>query len=507
MTAIFIILTVQAMMGAFDNLWHHEWQARLPQRASARHELLLHALREAIYGFLFLGFAWVQWQGWWVLLPSALLAVEVVITAADFLEEDRSRRLPPAERVLHTLLAVSYGVLVGAIAPVFAGLAALPTGVAIAGHGAWSVFFTLGGTVVLVWSLRNAIAVIRLRGVAQRDAAPAAPRHGPAVLVAGGTGFIGSALVRRLQREGRRVIVHTRDPLQARAAFGQGVWAVDRLDDIPPETDIGAVVNLSGAPILGLPWTRRRRERLLGSRVEAAQALMALMGRLDRRPDVLVSASAVGFYGLPERHVLLREDQGPEPGRFQSDLCVRIEQEADRASAMGVRVICLRLGIVLGPDGGAYPAQALAARWGLGSVLGDGRQPVPWIHLDDAVGLILHACAQPLLSGAMNAVAPVVPDQQAFARTLAASFGRTVRMRIPAWPLRLMLGEMSELLLCGQRVSPARAAASGYAFQHPTLEEALASLARHGAQADAMPRPLFQVNGAASGAGDRSEAG
>ncbi len=95
MTAIFIILTVQALMGAFDNLWHHEWQARLPQRASARHELLLHALREAIYGLLFLGFAWVRWQGWWVLLPSALLAVEVVITAADFLEEDRSRAFRP----------------------------------------------------------------------------------------------------------------------------------------------------------------------------------------------------------------------------------------------------------------------------------------------------------------------------------------------------------------------------------------------------------------------------
>ncbi len=506
MTAIFIILAVQALMGAFDNLWHHEWQARLPQRASARHELLLHALREAIYGLLFLGFAWVRWQGWWVLLPSALLAVEVVITAADFLEEDRSRRLPPAERVLHTLLAVSYGVLVGAVAPLFAALAALPTGVAVEGHGAWSVFFTLGGAVVLAWSLRNAIAFVRLRGVAHADAASAASRRGPAVLVAGGTGFIGSALVRRLQREGRRVIVHTRDPLQARAAFGPGVWAVDRLDDIPPETAIDAVVNLAGAPILGLPWTRRRRERLVGSRVEAAQALLALMGRLDRCPDVLVSASAVGFYGLPEGSAFLREDQGPEPGRFQSDLCVRIEQEAARAGALGMRVVCLRLGIVLGPDGGAYPAQALAARWGLGAVLGRGSQPVPWIHLDDAVGLILHACAQPRLSGAVNAVAPAAPDQQAFARTLAASFGRTVRMRIPAWPLHLALGEMSELLLCGQRVLPARAAASGYAFRHPTLEGALASLAQPGAQSDPMSRRLPHVNGAGRGASGRSVA-
>ncbi|MDA8455577.1 TIGR01777 family oxidoreductase [Acidovorax sp. GBBC 3334] len=487
MTAVFIVLTVQALMGAFDNLWHHEWQARLPQRASARHELLLHALREAIYGLLFLGFAWVQWQGAWVLLPATLLAVEIAITAADFLEEDRSRRLPPAERVLHTLLTASYGVLVGVIAPLFAAQAALPTAVGVAGHGAWSLLFTLAGTVVLAWSVRNALAVHRLRGVARAEAAasatPAPLARGPAVLVTGGTGFIGSALVQRLRQEGHRVIVATRDPLQARAAFGPGVWAVDRLDDIPPETAIAAVVHLAGAPILGLPWSARRRRQLVDSRVETARALRDLIARLHRRPQVLVGASAVGFYGVPEGGAVLREGHAPQPGRFQSDLCARIEQEALRAEALGVRVVCLRLGIVLGADGGAYPAQALAARWGLGAVLGHGRQPVPWIHRDDAVGLILHACRQPRLSGAVNAVAPVVPSQRAFAAALAASFGRGGRLRLPAWLLRAALGEMSELLLCGQRAVPVRAAASGYVFRHPTLEGAFRALARPAAAA------------------------
>lgn len=479
MNAVFIVLTVQALMGAFDNLWHHELSARLPQRPSARHELLLHALREDIYGFLFISFAWVQWQGWWVAVPTALLAVEIVITALDFLEEDRSRRLPPFERVLHTLLTVSYGVLVGVIAPVFARQAALPSELVFKGHGLWSWFFTLAGVGVWAWSLRNAVAVNRLKALARAEAQPA-PRGsgtGPAVLVTGGTGFIGSALVQQLQREGRRVIVYTRDTLQARAAFGPSVWAVDRLDDIPHETRIDAVVNLAGAPILGAPWTARRRQQLIDSRVHTTRAVLALMHRLGQRPRVLISASAVGFYGVPDGAALLDETSAAQPGRFQSDLCVQIEREARRAEALGVRVACLRLGIVLGADGGAYPPLALTARLGLGAVLGSGQQPVPWIHRDDALGLIRHAMQQDALSGPVNAVAPHRPTQAEFTQALATSYGRRAFLRVPAWPLRLLMGEMSELLLCGQRAVPSRALAAGYVFKQPTIDAACAALA------------------------------
>lgn len=483
MNAVFIVLTVQALMGAFDNLWHHELSARLPQRPSARHELLLHALREDIYGFLFISFAWVQWQGWWVAVPTALLAVEIVITALDFLEEDRSRRLPPFERVLHTLLTVSYGVLVGVIAPVFARQAAFPSELVFTGHGLWSWFFTLAGVGVWAWSLRNAVAVNRLKALAQAEAqvAPRGPGTGPAVLVTGGTGFIGSALVQQLQREGRRVIVYTRDTVQARAAFGSqvgaGVWAVDRLEDIPHETRIDAVVNLAGAPILGAPWTARRRQQLIDSRVHTTRAVLALMHRLGQRPRVLISASAVGFYGVPEGDGLLDEACSAQPGRFQSDLCVQIEHEARRAEALGMRVVCLRLGIVLGADGGAYPPLALAARLGLGAVLGSGQQPVPWVHRDDALGLIRHAMQHDALSGPVNAVAPHQPTQAEFTRALAASYGRRTFLRVPAWPLRLLMGEMSELLLCGQRAVPSRALASGYMFVQPTISQAMALLA------------------------------
>ncbi|MFZ2986932.1 TIGR01777 family oxidoreductase [Ideonella sp.] len=488
MTAVFVVLTLQALMGAFDNLWHHELSARLPQRVSARHELRLHAMREALYGFLFLTFAWVRWDGAWVALPSLLLMIEIGITAADFLEEDRSRRLPGFERVLHTLLAVSYGLLVGLLVPLFRDQALLPTGLTRVDHGAWSWFFTLAGAGVLAWSLRNALAVRHLRAVEQGNRSPIAMPTGPAVLVTGGTGFIGQALVRQLIRTGRRVIVLSRDAMQARATFGPNVWVVERLSDVPHETRVEAIVNLAGATVLGMPWTRRRRQQLVDSRVQTTRQVLNLIHRLGERPKVMVTASAVGFYGTPGFEQVLTEDSPARPGQFQSDLCGAIEAESGRARALGLRVVNLRLGIVLGHGGGAYPLQALAARWGLGAILGTGRQPAPWIHLDDALGLIRLALTHGPLSGPVNAVAPQALTQAEFAQALADSFGRRARLAMPAWPLRLLLGEMSELLLSGQRVEPTRALGHGYVFRHAGIRTALADLAQPPLPAAQHPR-------------------
>jgi uncharacterized protein (TIGR01777 family) len=312
---------------------------------------------------------------------------------------------------------------------------------------------------------------------------PIASRHDdrilPAVLVTGATGFVGSALVEQLRRDGQRVIVLARDRVQARAAFGAGVWVVDTLDAIPSETAIDAVVNLAGARVLGLPWTAARRRVLLASRTGVTADVVALMRRLQQRPRVLVSASAVGFYGAsPQGSFDPCDERSPaRPGQFQSDLCAAIEHEARRAEALGVRVVRLRLGVVLGRGDGAYPMLALSSRLGFGAVLGSGRQPAPWIHLDDAVALIRFAVADAGLSGPVNAVAPHVPTQSRFAQALAASFGRRVRLRMPHAILRRVLGEMAELLLEGQNAVPTAALAAGFRFRHPTLEGALAALA------------------------------
>lgn len=484
MNTIFLLLSVQAVMGAFDNLWHHELEARLPQRTSARYELALHAAREAIYGIVFFGLAWFEWRGAFAALLAALLVVELGITLADFLEEDRTRRLPPFERVLHTLLTISYGLFLGLVAPVLWGWLQQPTAMALAPHGWVSWLFTAYAVGVWAWSVRNTVATVhlyRMASQAQPDArqGPGLPVQ-PATLVTGATGFVGSALVADLVRSGQRVIVLTRDALQARASFGPGVWVVDSLDAIPSETCIDAVVHLAGARVLGLPWTTARRRQLLDSRVDTTVALVRLMRRLQKAPRVLVSASAVGFYGASPNASMepLDETAAPRPGEFQSDLCAAIEHEARRAEALGVRVVRLRFGVVLGHGGGAYPLQALSARLGLGAVLGSGRQPAPWIHLADAVGLVRFALAHNAVHGAVNAVAPGAVTQAGWAQALAGSFGQRAFLRMPGWPLRALLGEMSTLLLDGQNAVPRAALAHGYAFAHPDLGSALAELAR-----------------------------
>ncbi len=490
MNTVFAILALQALLGGFDNLWHHELHARLTQRACARRELALHAAREAIYGVVFIGLAWAEWHGALAVLLGALLLAEVVITLADFLEEDRSRQLPPFERVLHTLLAVIYGMFLATLAPHLVAWFAAPMRLAWTPHGLVSWAFSLCGIGVLAWSVRNALAVRRLGRADSPSEAQGRARARecgvtqadhlivPAVLVTGATGFIGRTLVAQLRRDGARVIALARDVAQARAQFGPDVWVVDRLAAVPAETRIDAVVNLAGARVLGRPWSAARRAVLLSSRVDVTAAVVDLMRRLEQRPRVLVSASAVGFYGASPGASFepLDEQSPPRPGQFQSDLCVAIEHEARRAEALGVRVVRMRFGVVLGRGDGAYPMLALSSRLGLGAVLGSGRQPAPWIHLDDAVALIRTAIDGPALSGAVNAVAPETRSQADFARAMAASFGRRVWLRMPGAPLRWALGEMAELLLEGQNVVPRAALEAGFRFRHPTLADAFASL-------------------------------
>jgi uncharacterized protein (TIGR01777 family) len=372
---------------------------------------------------------------------------------------------------------LSYGVLLGFLAPVFAAWASHATALRVVDHGPASWVLSAIAVAVLAWSARNAIAAAAMPARASSSAAEAPPQSGPAVLVTGATGFIGSQLVRQFIREGRRVIVLTRDVMQARASFGAHVWAIDRLADIPAETRIAAVVHLAGAPVLGMPWTHARREVLVASRAGIMRDLLDLLRRLEERPAVLVSASAVGYYGVPALGRPLGEDASPQPGRFQSDLCAAIEHEARRAEALGVRVVRMRFGLVLGHGGGSYPPLALAARAGLGARLGSGRQPVPWIHIDDAVALVRFALDNAHVRGAINAVAPEIIPQAAFTAMLARSFGRRAFLRVPGWVLRAAMGEMSELLLCGQPVLPRTAQASGFVFRYPKLSQATAQLA------------------------------
>lgn len=288
------------------------------------------------------------------------------------------------------------------------------------------------------------------------------------VLVTGGTGFIGSRLLPRLQETAARVTVLSRDPTRAKRQFGEAVRCERdpaRVADDPPRI----VINLAGAGIADRPWTRARRKQLLDSRVALTDALRESLA--EAPPEVLVSASAVGYYGVSESRKFSEED-GPGAG-FAAELCRRWEDSAEAFTALGTRVVRLRIGLVLGP-GGLLQRMKLPFSLGLGGRIGHGRQWMSWIHLDDVLGLIETAVMDPNLEGAMNAVAPTPVTNAEFTRALGRVLGRPTLLPVPAFALRTLLGDMAdELLLSGVHARPTRALASGYRFRYPELEGAM----------------------------------
>lgn len=479
MELVLSLLVIQGIMGAFDNFWHHEITEALPSKPSARGELALHTIREFLYGIIFLALGWSQWHGAFAWLLAAMLLIEGVVTMWDFIVEDMTRKLPPLERVLHTLLAMNYGAVLVILLPVMWGRALQPTAIIGADHGILSWIMTLYAIGILAWSLRDAIAVAKLSRLQEPEwkrkpftvAEGAKPRT---VLVTGATGFIGGVLCRRLIERGDALIVLTRDRKQAEYRFGPHVRIVEDLDDIAAETTIDAVVNLAGAPVLGLPWTRGRRAEIMQSRIGTTEALLGLMGRLNTPPEVLVNASAIGVYGR-SGDTECDETQPPQD-IFMSDLCRTWEETAWKAHALGVRVCLMRLGLVLGADGGPLPALAGPARFGLGAVIGPGSQWNSWVHVDDVVAFVELALEERAMSGPYNVTAPQTVTQKDFMATLGRVLHRPVLFKVPAWALRFGLGEMSDLLVEGQRTVCTRSEAGGFNFTHPTLEGALADL-------------------------------
>jgi len=481
MTWVFSLMTMQGLLGGLDNLWHHEITERLPNRRTAARELSLHAVRELLYAFVFLGLAWFRWQGIWTVLLAAIFVVEVVITLADFVVEDRTRRLPPFERILHTVLAMNFGAVLTVLSPVLFQWWSMPTAVIFAPSATFSWILSVFGVGVFAWSVRNTAAVLSLRRPPEWVCNPIAPgvsARPRTVLVSGATGFIGGHLVRRLVERGDRVIVLTRDADKALNRFGPHVRIVTRLGDVDSATDIDAIVNLAGATILGIPWTRRRRAQLIDSRVGTTRALLELAGRLSRPPRSLISASAIGYYGVHGSEPL---DEEAEPSAvFQSRLCQQWEAAADSGGDMGMRVVKLRIGLVLGRDGGALPQLARPHRLGLGAVLGSGTQWMSWIHIVDLIRLFEFALDTPLIRGAVNAVSPNPVTHLQMQRAIARVLHRPLWLRVPAFAVRAGLGEMAQLLIDGQRVVPNRAVTLGFEFDYSRVEEALASLLAKG---------------------------
>jgi uncharacterized protein (TIGR01777 family) len=290
-------------------------------------------------------------------------------------------------------------------------------------------------------------------------------------LVTGATGLIGKHLIGKLENP----VVLSRNPDEARRRLGNieaHAWNPES-GPAPAEAlrGVEAVFNLAGEPVFEGRWTDEKKRRIRDSRVAGTRNLVSALAILETRPKVLVSASAVGYYGDRGDQEL---DETSTPGRdFLAQVCVDWEREAMAAEPLGIRVVCVRIGIVLAPGGGALATMLTPFRMGIGGRLGSGRQWMPWIHINDMVGLMLHASRNDAIRGPMNAVAPRPVTNLDFTSALAHAVHRPAMLPMPRIALRLALGEVSDILLASERVLPRVAEHSGYVFEHPDLAGAL----------------------------------
>lgn len=294
------------------------------------------------------------------------------------------------------------------------------------------------------------------------------------ILVSGGTGFLGQALVPTLRADGHDVTTLTRGP---RIRSGEAIWRPDgSAGDWARVIDgADAIINLAGASIGAHRWTADEKSRILDSRVLATRSLVRGIAQASKPPARLISGSAVGYYGT-RGDELITEESGPGTD-FLADVCRTWEAEAAAAEQSGTRVAFLRTGVVLDQGGGALVQMARPFRFFVGGPLGSGRQYMSWIHRADWVALVRFVLGAGERQGAFNATAPSPVTNEAFTRALAHALRRPAFMRAPTFALKIALGEMAgPLLLSSQRVIPARALEAGFTFRYPTAEEALAEI-------------------------------
>jgi uncharacterized protein (TIGR01777 family) len=301
------------------------------------------------------------------------------------------------------------------------------------------------------------------------------------VIVAGGSGFIGSELIRKLLVSKHQVVLLSRKPVGVRSGYNEllqivqwdgktvGSWAkfIDGAD---------AIINLSGENVAAKRWSESQKARLIDSRINPTRAILQSINQVTKKPRVLVNASAVGYYGnfgdgdVTESHI---KGEG-----FLSDLCEQWEREALHAEKYGLRIVLLRIGIVLEPSGGALKKMLLPFKLFIGGPLGSGKQWFPWIHREDVINIILFAIENQSLSGPVNVVSPSPVKMKEFTCSLGKVIGKPSRIPVPSLVLKMVLGEMSEMLLGGRRIMPKKLLDRGFVFQYPNLDKALSMLMR-----------------------------
>ena len=297
------------------------------------------------------------------------------------------------------------------------------------------------------------------------------------ILIAGGTGLIGSALAKSLRARGHRVKIITRNPEKVEAGYQPVSWDEPALLSALNQTD--AVINLAGASLAGnnplqMRWTSKRKEAIINSRTTVGRKLLGAISKLDRKPEVFVQASAIGYYG----------NQGLEPvdentaagDDFLTEVCQAWEASTAQLESLGVRRLVIRIGLVFSRAGGLLPLLSLPVKYFVGGKIGSGNQALSWIHLTDIVESIQFLMADSRYQGVFNLTAPNPETQLSFVQSLGKTLSRPVWLPIPAGILKLILGEAATLALDGRPVHPTRLLKSGYQFTYPDLASSLDDL-------------------------------
>lgn len=291
-------------------------------------------------------------------------------------------------------------------------------------------------------------------------------------LITGGTGFIGQNLCKKLLNENHQITILSRNKNKVIKIFGNDVASISSCDEIANEEKFDAVINLAGEGIAEKRWSEKQKEKLLNSRVKITKNLIELFFRLKNKPEIFISASAIGFYGSHDAEIL-NEDSKPN-NEFTHQLCQSWENEARKAEDFGIRTCITRFGVVLGKNGGSIKKLEIPFKLGLGGRIGDGSQYFSWVHIDDVILGILFLVNGKNHSGIFNLTAPQAVTNSQFTKALGKALQRPTIFPMPALMVKILFGEMGEsLLLKGQRVFPKKLLESGFSFKYQNIDSAL----------------------------------
>lgn len=294
------------------------------------------------------------------------------------------------------------------------------------------------------------------------------------ILITGGTGFIGRVLIKSLLAQSHQITVLSRNPEKVSGLFDDKVTPLNNLQTLTTDDHFDVIINLAGAPIFDKRWTAKQKQLLRDSRIKLTQQLVTAIATMQQKPELLISGSAIGYYG-DQGDTELTEQSNSRPD-FSQQLCADWEQAALTAEQYGVRVCLMRTGLVLGANGGILQRMLLPFKLGLGGRLGSGQQWMSWIHINDWIAIAESMLNDQQMSGAYNATAINPVTNQEFSQTLAKSLSRPACFPLPAFMLKTLLGEMSELVLGSQKVLPKRLVEQGFEFQFSDLRNALTDI-------------------------------